>query len=217
MFAFIPLSYYFRRCVIMEERKTMKKICTVVFAMFLLFVCNASAIGLGGYLNGAYGSERFDENDYNYTSLGGGLILDTAVEKDSLLNYRLEIGYDKKTFDGGGERDKYAMNNTFGFGILRNDLVRIWLGPEVGIYYCETAGGFNYFGGGIGPAIGTNVHLTDLISLSFSADALYQYNIGTESNHDNNQWGEWKVRASVALLFKMGDRYSKKLSAHSGN
>ena len=59
------------------------------------------AVGIGVYGSYNYGSlePKLDDSDgaddtmeWKSTLMGGGLVLDTAVAKDSLFNYRLQIG-----------------------------------------------------------------------------------------------------------------------------
>lgn len=178
--------------------------CTIV-SLFLLFACNAGAIGLGVYTTGGGGQNIDSEKDF--TDLGLGLVLDTAVEKDTLFNYRLSIGYNNQSHNEGGTIDQCIMDNAFGFGILRNDHVRLWLGPDLTLSASENPRGDMFYGVGIGPVIGVNVHLSDLLSLSFSVNASYSY-LDSDNSHIDS-WNEWKVGGNLALLFKIGDKYSK--------
>jgi hypothetical protein len=134
-------------------------------AVFAFAVSDASAFGLGVYHGMGWGSgeQTIDfDNDYEYTyegktdHWGAGLVFDTAVAKNRLINYRLKIGYESLNFDvddafykvGGRtvhintddysrelEMDGIMMEHAFGFGVIRGKRVRLWLGPEVRFAY----------------------------------------------------------------------------------
>ena len=103
------------------------------------------AIGLGGYVQGESGSAEWTRDlnfgpevdvDGDITRFGAGFVLDTAVAADRLFNYRLNLGF--KSFDADLDRSLpdlelfgFNVDNYFGFGIVRSDKIRLWLGPMV--------------------------------------------------------------------------------------
>jgi hypothetical protein len=172
-------------------------------ALIVAILCfagnNASAIGIGAY--GQYKSAStimwvdytdpiningdWEETPKSKRSLSGfGLLLDTAVSTDSIFNYRLQIGMGSVTLSVNGVNynedislKEYHMYHSFGFGILRNDLVRLWLGPQVGLG--TASGKFSYPGqsdtefeeyfASIGGVFGLNIHVSTNISLGLCA------------------------------------------------
>jgi hypothetical protein len=129
----------------------MKKTYASVITIIILTASNAFAgggiygngIGLkgggGGYYRyNSYGSSYPSDYLYGY---GGGIILDSAVAKDKIFNYRFKAGYDRyyasitsssSKFD---PTNRYSMSQTFGFGIVRNEDTRFWIGPQIGFHY----------------------------------------------------------------------------------
>lgn len=124
--------------------------------IFLLFTAasittfaaaNAMAVGIGAYGNFGGGQHNHKVTTDDFTKVGGnadfayatgGFILDTNVGGSNVFNYRLKIG--------GGSSLKYSreaelklteieLTNTFGFGIIRHEKVRFWLGPSIGFDY----------------------------------------------------------------------------------
>jgi hypothetical protein len=76
--------------------------------------------------------------DYNY--FGFGIVLDSAVAKNKVFNYRFTLGYenligDKMILLKKDSINVFSMNHVFGFGFLRNKYVRIWAGPMIGLGY----------------------------------------------------------------------------------
>ncbi len=207
--------------------------CTVVL-LGVALVSNASALGLGFY--GGYGGDKADwDVDYNSTSVGNGtyqqnaehktfgFVMDTAVAKDKLFNYRLNLGYDTFLSKPGEGAYKYVMKgfvleNDFGFGIVREPSVRVWLGPELRISILSGEDRFNgtsgrnidLFGVGVGLAIGVNVNLGEAVALGFKVAYLVnnyygQGNGKTSLDSDADYIVKEKLPiASVALIFRIG-------------
>ncbi len=178
----------------------------VILVFILLPAGPLFAIGLGFYTNGDFGYYNFKNQTYSLVnpdlrktentvgiSPGIGIILDTNCAKDKLFNYRLKIGVEKVYFMFKGDSDFYRFNliNTFGFGVLRRDNIRVWLGPLLGLHYIygkrtiEDVGQVPsiytiYYSGpfkqkleygslnaDLGLNIGVNVNFSKLITLSF--------------------------------------------------
>ena len=99
--------------------------------------------------------------------IGIGLVFDNNVSGDKLMNRRISIGYERvfaKTNSIGYDRDEMISDNllffgagsnefhffkkkpninrlylqgTWGLGILRNESIRFWIGPEAHFYYTD--------------------------------------------------------------------------------
>lgn len=80
------------------------------------------------------------ENEKNSHSLGFTLVYDTALARDRLFNYRLNLGYANRFTDTIAPFEKNAYHqvvwsNTFGIAFYRNRLVRLWAGPLIALSY----------------------------------------------------------------------------------
>jgi hypothetical protein len=129
-----------------------------------------------------------------------GFAIDSAPLRDKFFNYRGNIGLDvataklKRGLLGEESLTFYGLGHksTFGFGIVRTDTMRLWLGPCLRFFFLFT-GDHPYdpdywdddyddysigylFGGGGGLELGVNIRLTQGLCLSISAgyNALYQ-------------------------------------------
>ncbi len=123
-----------------------------VILLSLLAGFPAYGAGFGAYFSVGGGATMWDTGNYsnksNDTYVGGGILIDTAIARDKLFNYRVTLGMDSMTnrfVDGdfsltekGNIRG--SLVNTFGFGVYRSDRFRVWLGPQVGFHlqYRET-------------------------------------------------------------------------------
>lgn len=193
---------------------------------FLLLKTNVFATGVGLYFNGGGGFGFLDIDRSSFKAVdssglylfGGGLVVDTNLAKDDLFNYRLNLGYDYIRFNfnnssGVTDAKFHRINifNNFGFGVVRNKLLRFWLGPQLGLrfqfgdvtwknhplatsyvikltesmlgpsaairyhFWKDHEQNKNVFMSGLslGLAMGLNLNLTELITLSFEAGARY--------------------------------------------
>ena len=154
---------------------------------------NAHAMGYGAYLSyggGAsnwtaernYGEWEFGMDD---TAIGIGFVLDTAAARDTLFNYRLELGFEALNATTTVSKEKYhlyglAMTHDYGFGIVRTRGLRLWLGPE--LKFALLGGGLEdddtfdmtmvYFG--LGPAVGLNFNIGNRFTLAVKTSYLLQ-------------------------------------------
>jgi len=131
----------------------MKRLLLLVLTLSLvciLGISSASALGLGVYYNQGWGDGEIEDDDWDsdydwdyddddgfnfkfdtesdYKTRMIGVMLDTNVARDSLFNYRLNISLDENEINFGRFKDKldgYVMDHTFGFGVLRNQNVRL--------------------------------------------------------------------------------------------
>lgn len=175
----------------------------------------AHASGIGFYLSRGIGNTDFNEeydDDWWYDLessgdakfFGCGFILDTAVAKDKVFNYRLQIGYEDVEYDLDSvynedlninisasvsnfelNIDRLVLDNTFGFGIVRIPNFRLWVGPQLRIGYMSGDGTYDIHGTkrnldfdglvlGIAPVIGANFNFIN--NLTIGVDLGYRYN-----------------------------------------
>ena len=177
---------------------------------------NAHAFGVGGYLT--YGSgnvdfeERYDPEDLwasldnkgDQSHFGIGFVFDTAVAKNKLFNYRLQIGYEAVEYDihtvfnkdtgvdlSGFvtdftvDVDMIVFDNSFGFGIVRKENFRLWIGPQLRVGYLSGHGKLTDVVGtvfdldfdgvvyGFAPVVGANFHFEN--NLTFGLDLGYRW------------------------------------------
>lgn len=137
------------------------------------------------------GSLGYPSRDFKADSVhtGGGFVFDTAVAKDQLFNYRLDLGYDafrsKDRLDGTALSTLrgWVISNAFGFGIARTGGFRLWLGPEIRLAWHSGARNervmpwneqeYDLLSAGIGPALGMNINFPGRLTISVKAG--YQF------------------------------------------
>lgn len=125
----------------------------VVVLIGLTCAMPAYPVGLGAYITGsggkawhqsgalqeadAYGLRRRYMKDYPSVVYGAGLLLDSDPDSDGVFNYRLSIGYERMNVLAANRIDLNRINiiNTFGFRLFRNDIFKLWIGPQLGIDY----------------------------------------------------------------------------------
>lgn len=213
-----------------------------VFSFLLVFMfiaaglaTNAGAVGFGMYFNTMSGSSDWDVDsdidgdgdffDYDESddwdadeeTTSFGFVLDTALARNQLFNYRFEIGLEKSDVDldiefgnidtdGTAELSGLVMTHDFGFGVYRSKDVRIWIGPELKLSFlsgtidideprwtdidCD----INVFKFGLGPVAGVNFNIAPQLSLSVKAGVLMQNMTGegdVDINHSDPilEWG----------------------------
>lgn len=119
------------------------------------------AIGVGGYFTTHYGWYRFvaDESikmsDSTFGGikkpapgkpviLGGGVVWDTCLAKDELVNFRQHIGFDSH-LKSTVRLTQFGLTNTLGFAPVRTGLLRFWLGPQLNLHYRWGKDAKNYY------------------------------------------------------------------------
>ena len=192
-----------------------------VFMMAALFVfsalmcaANAHAFGIGPYVEFASGSGSFnedggqlymtgDDGDIDVGVAGFGVVMDTNLSRNRVFNYRLSLGYN--TLDYPDEIDgwRVSLDNTFGFGIVKTDRFRLWIGPQLhlsygkmeiplyengysyyyydydnyfGDYYDELTDDVDVVGYGLGLVTGANINLPRVGSFCAELGVRYQGN-----------------------------------------
>jgi len=193
----------------------------------------AAATGYGLYLDYALGPVDPDFDwilpvSYETGRISTGLVVDTAVARNALFNYRMNLGYEHinekfndttfARFNGG------SFENIFGFGVYRSKLMRVWLGPSLRLASgvldeSDFPGGIpgsivNLTAGG-GIAAGVNVHTGDIGSVSFTIGYQYAYqgrfaSGGGVAIPSYLQGRDQRVNFNFAYLFRgKGDRFEK--------
>jgi hypothetical protein len=170
------------------------KVSGIVLLLFLVCAAEGIAGGLGVY--GAYdflvGSLGWYDNssDFNRVKIAqAGILFDTCVAKDRLFNYRLQVGLDlsSASYWDADLAQTVAMNiwqisfiNTFGFGLIREEALRFWFGPQLGFgvgfepsfsdtAYYSVMSNFFELDMFAGVAMGLNIHLGNSVSLCADA------------------------------------------------
>ncbi len=127
------------------------------------------AVGVGLYVSQGSGDADFDGTYSNFSAdteqSAIGFTFDTNLSKNRLFNYRLGVEKGTLKFKNFGqfEVDEVAITNDFGFSMVREDNLRIWIGPELRISFQDKqeSSGWEYSGVGVGlgPVVGLNWHL----------------------------------------------------------
>ncbi len=184
----------------MSRAKTVPLLQVVLTAALLCFgVGTARAGGLGGYVESEFSTSNINDHgrDRGFDAAMGGLgfIYDGNVAADALLNYRITFGYRLGRRDPDEEKNEtvngLTLDQTLGFGLLRNSRMRVWGGPSIRL-------NFDWYGRagdidivdvaiGVGPRVGVNVHLGDRISLTTSVAYHYMYLSELEESNGINR------------------------------
>jgi hypothetical protein len=176
-----------------------RSLALVGVALLIAFISSAvptkqaQATGYGVYFDYAFGPIDPDidwvlPTQYDTGRISAGFTLDTAVARNKLFNYRMNLGYEHvnekyqdvtfSRFNGG------SFENIFGFGVYRSKLMRVWLGPSLrisaGVLDERSVGGsvpgsiVNLTAGG-GLAVGVNLHTGNVGSASLTIGYQYAY------------------------------------------
>lgn len=189
------------------------KECFIAISIIMLFYNTGFAVGTGIYTVLGTGINTLNTNMQNnvvkngfmnqktdnvrsFMSYGAGLITDTNLDGEKIFNYRFRLGYDFQVSDSDEYKylHRVMLTNIFGVGLYRDEQVRLWLGPLVGIGYLGGENTYidkNYLFNGsvfvkkskmevslldfnIGMELGININLVK--SVTFSFEGGFQYN-----------------------------------------
>jgi len=212
----------------------------VVLTLLLALPMSLSAAGMGVYVPvsaGGSGSLTLDYDsdavadrdiDIDYKAAAGlGMAYDSNIGRDRLFNYRLGLEVMKRELekvDGSscsGDCDlgtRINIVHTFGFGLLRTQTVRLWVGPRINMAYEWDSGDNGYsrigFEFGVAPALGVNVNLSSVISLAADLDYRFASTAGAWDSDLPLDGGSYsgKKRGATArfyLLFRFGERFDQ--------
>ena len=146
------------------------------------------SMGIGFFGTGGVSMQFWNGKTGNTGNAGGGFVLDTAVARNTLYNYRFTLScendYGFRYLDRGVVvpfdvnippvtrfymttyyKSKQLINpvsisfsHAFGFGVFRTSLVRLWLGPELA-FRISIKGAENLIGGAAGLGLTIGLNL----------------------------------------------------------
>lgn len=234
----------------------------LLITAMVMISTNLFAFGMGGFFtisggnydwsftDGTY-EESGDSGDLEDSDVGSsvskkgfGLMLDTAIAADRVFNYRLQFSYSSISIDMEDDMEdmdvegkEIFLYNTFGFGVVRTQDVRFWLGPQFGIGYISgeydfsgsdyldtnefTVAGFN-----LGAIAGLNIHVGEVVSLAVDAGFRSNFLVGTtEMSYEAI---DMKMESVVSgsgielfidfgVLFRFGETYSGQVTSSSSD
>jgi hypothetical protein len=189
-----------------------------LLAVLLLLPSVASAGGVGGFLEYDRGDQtiEFDLNDQDFTNnrYGLGIVLDTNVARNELLNVRASLGYIQTDNDVDEEAYGGELDFALGFGLWRAYKMRVWAAPVLRTsidYYDSSFAEVLDVGVGGGVRLGLNWHVNHLISISPSISYHYMYvheTIKDDFGKDSFDGSEQLITARLTFLFRdLGDTF----------
>jgi hypothetical protein len=162
----------------------------MTICILLLNIYSSYGSGLGIAVPAFFGTIDYDEYKCDVNNIGIDFILDTNVSKNSLFNYRLNAGietfthkytdtyyddfYDELRKEKGSHTGiRIVTDHNFGFGIITDPSLRIWLGPNVrvGFVYTNSKPGIS-LGAGF-TAVGANFNIGSILCLTLETGYLY--------------------------------------------
>ncbi len=157
---------------------------------------------------------------------GGGFIFDSAVAKDKLYNYQLNVGYDafrnKDRTDGTTLSNLRGLmvSNAFGLGIVRTSAFRMWVGPEIRLTW-QTGEkkdpvlpllkqDYDLFGAGIGPALGVNFNFPGNFTIAVKAGYQWMSYYGQMNTTVGHEYADVDVHerfayVNIGFMFRSSD------------
>lgn len=203
-----------------------QNIFSIILAAVLLTVAGRPASGLGIGLSmkdDPPGMPPLPELSFSspfaqlaYSLSGLDIVMDTAVAKDRLFNYRLTIEctnftrWEERLFSSRSYQvNRLLWANTFGFGIIRTHLMRIWAGPQVALSYEFKNRDRAILGSAIyttvGPVVGANLNTWENVTLGFELG----FRTGLVAALERPITGiRPEPMASMRLIFRGGETYS---------
>ena len=148
-----------------------------IFSFIILSLAgfNANAIGFGLYTTASNSgtvewdaSNTIDEYETDIDQKEIGIVMDTAVASDNIFNYRLQLAAVETTYDNL-EMEGKIMTHTFGFAVVRNQTMRLWIGPQLSLRDLDAKDNnlsLELNGGALQAVAGINLHVTSSLSLT---------------------------------------------------
>ncbi len=198
------------------------KFASLCAMIFLVGSLMASGIGMGNEFGWDTGHVNYDtdwgfqtgndlgEVSYDSSIKRFGFVMDTNLSKPTLFNYRIKFSYGSidRNYDEGfagrlrdEEFNTFSTEHSFGFGIVRNDNFRLWMGPSISVQYAysdESYSGENedgidfeqsrdswYLDFGFGPTLGANFKVLPFIAITTELSIIYDITVG-----EMNYWYE---------------------------
>lgn len=196
-------------------RLRMTRICagsTAVILVALVFASTATAGGIGAYFEYSRGDQEIQfklvEASFTNNRMGLGVVIDTNVARNELLNVRATVGYVRTENTVDDEAHGAAFDMAVGFGLFRAPAVRVWAGPafrtSVDFYDGALAEVLDVSVGG-GARLGLNWHLNPQISVSPSISYQYLYvreTIKDDFGKDEFNGHEQLITARLTFLYR---------------
>ncbi|HEB90362.1 MAG TPA: hypothetical protein ENI85_12395 [Deltaproteobacteria bacterium] len=209
----------------------------------LLLAPAAWSAGLGGNFSYSRSNGDVEHDDDLFLDIGTradhfefGISFDTNLARDRLFNYRINANVqivDQKLNQGPTKVDiqgaGFAINQLFGFGIVRRPGMRLFIGPTLHLGYAnfdddDRVGPFlvdyeeDLVTFGLGPEVGINFHPARHLTISITG--FYRYGLQVQGfdspfsfvdPHGDNQYfvgSEHRVGLTTAIFFRFeGDQY----------
>ena len=173
----------------------------------------AAAGGLGMYFGYSRGDQTvklppFGDQSFNNDRFEVGVVLDTNVARNELLNVRASLGYVYTDNTVGDKAHGGAFDLGIGVGFWRTPKFRLWAAPIVRIgvdYYDGSVVQILDLGFGGGVRFGLNWHVSPRISVSPSIAYQYLYireTITDDFGKDQLNGNEQLITARFTFLFR---------------
>lgn len=173
---------------------------------------SALAGGLGAYLENSHGEQTISlaqgDDRYTNTRFGLGIVLDTNVARNELLNVRASVGYRLTENDVDEEYHGGVLDLAVGLGFWRSPKFRVWAAPSIRVdvdYSDSELARVLDLGFGGGARLGVNWHFSRRISVSPSIGYHFRYVRQTfkeEFAKDVFHGTEHLVTARLTFLFR---------------
>ena len=216
----------------------MKKFYKAVVCMILLVPVAIQAEGLGVYVpfsiyaqsdittnpdNVFGGRERGIIADYD-PAFGLGMMYDTNVGENRLLSYRagleyLNVGVDNVNgIESSRSNKRLDFINTFGFGIVRSEHLRLWIGPRINLAWNRGFGGIETTSSsmeiGAAFAVGTNIELSRELVLGMDIDYRLAFVTGDYDSDGTNSSGSFiggidGSTVRIYMIYMFGETFPK--------
>ncbi len=98
------------------------------------------------------------------------------------------------------------ISNSFGFGIVRTDGFRLWMGPEIRLAWpkgSDSLNDYDFFGGGVGPVLGMNFNLPGTVTFAVKAGYLFMnYEGDSTTSFYDLDIKERLIYVNIGILFR---------------
>lgn len=189
----------------------------LTFVMLSLTGLNANAIGFGLYTTASNsGTAEWDAwniNDKFETDIDQketGIVMDTAVASDNSFNYRLQLASVDTEYDAI-EMEGKMMTHTFGFAVVSNQTMRLWIGPQISLRDLDAKDknlSLELNGIALQAVAGINLHISSSLSLIGELG----YSLSSDYETDSDIFDTYDVEEdrsffNVGIIYRFGDNY----------
>lgn len=192
-----------------------KRVKLLFMALVMPVVMQASGISFytpiafSHSIDGTY-SNALEDIDYGESTKSkfgvAGLAYSTNFGKESMFGYSIAFESTKPETKRGRTFLRYDLLNTFEFGFVKKEMIRLWAGPRINIGYVKSDLGKRHgMEFGIAPAIGLNVNFGRYFAVVSSLDYKFAFQMGEEDWSANDD-GTYTERVKGAT-FRMGVAY----------